>query len=322
MNDAPQVDAENPAPVLLGHLPDGPTDPDARVVVHEVHRTEALEGGVAQRLHRGPVGDVGDHAEDLGPRAGQVVDRQLQRPCLNVAEDDPHALGGGLVGHGPADAAGAAGDHRHLALQVFHWVPSPCSARLPPCRRSQPRPSQPRPAAPGRFRPLRRPAPAQMVGPGGRDGDQPGRPGPVCPHRGSHGRWPPPTRAGGARCPPRLHDLVVGPGVGPIHSSRSRMRASTASGTGPLSRRVRATRRSRPGPGPGCPRSTAASAPPRVPGAHGTVGPGVAAPGQDDPGDQGLARGRRPPDDADVGGPADAGTAGCRRRGCRRPPRW
>ncbi len=48
VHDAPEIDLEDPAPVLLGNLPDRTARADASVVVHEVYRVELSQRPVPQ----------------------------------------------------------------------------------------------------------------------------------------------------------------------------------------------------------------------------------------------------------------------------------
>ena len=93
VDHAPEVHAEDPAPVLLGDLPDGTAQADARVVVDEVDRTEAVEGPVPQTPAPTPSATSVTTAESFGPLGGQLAFGLLEGPLLDVAQDDLHALG-------------------------------------------------------------------------------------------------------------------------------------------------------------------------------------------------------------------------------------
>ena len=75
---------------------------------------------VAQRPTEAEVGHVAVSTpvdlEALGAQLGHGV---VERARLDVGQDHPHALAGEPLAHGPADAAGPAGDHRHPAREVL-----------------------------------------------------------------------------------------------------------------------------------------------------------------------------------------------------------
>ena len=199
------------------------------------------------------IGDVGHHAECLGPLARQVPDGLLERALLDVAQDDLHAVGGGAVRHGPPDATGPARDHRHLALQVFHR-PLPCSSVLRPAR------SQPRRRGCGQRRRRRvvRPATVERCrrrwsAPAGETEISAPRPGSRCRTDEAPVVGVLPDGQAWARRAPHLHDLVVGaraPGrptrAGRGSGRRRRHRGMHVTIVAPS--RLRAARRSPPAP--------------------------------------------------------------------------
>ena len=118
VDDTPHVHAERPSPVVqlvVPHLT-GCTCAHAGVVAHEVHRAERVQRGIAQRLDRREVGDVGDDAEHVETFGFQVLDCRLQRRLLDVGQHDLHALTGEAFSHRPADAAGSARDDCNLTF--------------------------------------------------------------------------------------------------------------------------------------------------------------------------------------------------------------
>ena len=124
VDDAPEIDAEDPAPFLLGDLPDRAADAHPGVVVHEVGAAEVLQrSGRAGRGPRPASETSVTTARTSAPSAARARRRRLEHGLLDVGQDELHALGGGAPGHRLADAAGPAGDHGHLAAQVLH-VPS------------------------------------------------------------------------------------------------------------------------------------------------------------------------------------------------------
>ena len=89
VDDAHQVDAEDPGPVVLGGGPQGrrPAGHPC-VVAQHVDRAEAGLGAGGQRVDRGRVGDVGRDGQNLGAPRHQLVLGRGQRPGLDVGQDD------------------------------------------------------------------------------------------------------------------------------------------------------------------------------------------------------------------------------------------
>ena len=113
VDDAPQVHAEHPAPVVEGQVGDRRERPDAGVVADHVHGPVPVEHGTGQGVDAGRVAHVGLHAGRADLRGGR-----FHRVPLDVGDDHPRALGDEPGGDPLPDAGGAAGHHGHLPGQV------------------------------------------------------------------------------------------------------------------------------------------------------------------------------------------------------------
>ena len=123
VHHSPEVDPEDPAPLLLCHLPNWTADTDPGVVVHEMDSTEMLQRPIAQGLHGGA------RRRRRSPRPGHLRPRKslhapsLPGPAPRYRPTRAHALGGGAPGDRFADATGPTCDHGHLVAETLH-VPS------------------------------------------------------------------------------------------------------------------------------------------------------------------------------------------------------
>ena len=133
VDDAIDMDAEGEAPVVDLVLPEPSVGAggDPGVVAHHLDRTEVIERGVAQRLHRLEAGHVGHHPDGVGPSGAQLGHGGVEGFGLDVGEHDLHALAGEALPHGPPDTAGAPGDDGDLVLQVLHVSPPQFGAEQP-----------------------------------------------------------------------------------------------------------------------------------------------------------------------------------------------
>ena len=89
---SPQVDIDDPPPVVVRHLGHWPADRDPGVVEHDVHGTEQAERLIGQALHRGERADVARHTVCFDARVSQPVDRGDQRDLLDVGQHDAGAV--------------------------------------------------------------------------------------------------------------------------------------------------------------------------------------------------------------------------------------
>ena len=83
---------------------------------------EAIDGGVAEGLDVGVAGDVAVQGQHAAPDRLQLVGGLRQPGVVHVGDDDVGATPGQLERDPPADAAGAAGDDRDLALEPLERV--------------------------------------------------------------------------------------------------------------------------------------------------------------------------------------------------------
>ena len=90
MHDAPQVDVDDPGPVLEALLPGRqPRADDAGVVAQHVHPAEAVEHGVAKAQHRIGIGDVDSDIQHVDVvRRANLLGGHSQRLDLDVGNDD------------------------------------------------------------------------------------------------------------------------------------------------------------------------------------------------------------------------------------------
>ena len=77
----PEVHVDDPPPVVVGHLDDGPADGDAGVAEDHVGLAEPGVGGVGQGVDAGLVGHVGHHAQHLGDGARARRLARSSAPC-------------------------------------------------------------------------------------------------------------------------------------------------------------------------------------------------------------------------------------------------
>jgi hypothetical protein len=126
VDDAPQVDAEHPAPVVDCQVGDRGERPDARVVADHVHGTERLDGGAGQ------IGDALRVAHVDGNAGGaDLRGCRLHGVPLDVGDDHLGALGGEPGGDALADPRSAACHHGDLPVQVGQAAHRSARPRVP-----------------------------------------------------------------------------------------------------------------------------------------------------------------------------------------------
>ena len=108
-------DAVVAVPLLERRLLDRGARRDAGVRDHDVDAAEAIDGGGEGGRDRVLARDV---AADRQPAVAVGLDRVLGAGLVEVERDDAGARGGERVADRAADAAGAAGHERDLALQL------------------------------------------------------------------------------------------------------------------------------------------------------------------------------------------------------------
>jgi hypothetical protein len=123
VDDAPEVDVDHPAPVVVGHAHDRAAHRDARVEEYDVHAAHRIECSVGQGVDRLAVADVAHDALRLHAERADLRDRGVERAALDVGEHEAHALARERLCGGEADTARAARDHRHPIPQLIHRAP-------------------------------------------------------------------------------------------------------------------------------------------------------------------------------------------------------
>ena len=127
VDDAIDVDVERPTPIIHLVLPERPfrTGADAGVVAEQMDGAEPLERGIAKLLHRGEIGDVAAHPDDVESFGLELAHRLGERVVIHVGQHHLHTLAGESFAHGPTDASGTTGDDRHLAGEYLdHLSPT------------------------------------------------------------------------------------------------------------------------------------------------------------------------------------------------------
>ena len=120
VDDAPQVHADDPPPVVEVHAPAAHAAGDSGVVAHEVHPTEALEGGVAQPVDGFGVGHVRGHRDDVDAAALHALGRLVEARDLDVRENDVHPFVCEAFGERAPHATRRAGDDSGLSRKILH----------------------------------------------------------------------------------------------------------------------------------------------------------------------------------------------------------
>ena len=117
VDDAEHVDVEHPRPQIDRVGPGIADAGDAGVVEHHVDATELLDGVLDQRVDLGFGGGVADHRGDARTVLAQAGFDVAQLRRVDVGEHHAHSLGDHRLGDGEPDPAGAAGDHRDVAVR-------------------------------------------------------------------------------------------------------------------------------------------------------------------------------------------------------------
>ncbi len=120
VDDAPQVHADDPSPVVEVHGPAAHGTGDSGVVAHEVHPTEALEGGVAQPVDGLGVGHVRGDSNDVDAAALHALGRLVEARDLYICEDDVHPYVGEAFGERTPHATRRARDDGGLSREILH----------------------------------------------------------------------------------------------------------------------------------------------------------------------------------------------------------
>ena len=125
VDDAHQVDAHHPAPLVERALPRrlaGAAAGDAGVVAEDVDGAERIERLARERFHGVRLRDVADDGGDGSARLLQRVGGFVERLRLDVREHHLHAVRGEPRGHALADAARRSGHDGDAVLELLHRV--------------------------------------------------------------------------------------------------------------------------------------------------------------------------------------------------------
>ncbi len=101
MDDAPEVDAQHPFPVVMGGGLEASVDGDARVVAEDVDTAELLPGALRERLDRRERADVRPHGDGLDARLLDARGGLGHAGLVQIRRDDV----GALAGEGEAERA-------------------------------------------------------------------------------------------------------------------------------------------------------------------------------------------------------------------------
>jgi hypothetical protein len=117
VEDAVEVDAEHPAPLLERELPGQRYARDSGVVAEHVNRAELCKRALGERLDGVPARRVCGHADRV---VADARGRLLEAGRVDVGHHEAHALGGEAVAERTADAACGAGDDGDPTAQLVH----------------------------------------------------------------------------------------------------------------------------------------------------------------------------------------------------------
>ena len=135
VDHSPEVDIDDPVPVLQRQLPRETPRHDSCVVDSNMELPEAIHDGPPDTLHRVGVADIDGHRVHLGARLAQSVGMDAKPVPVQVGHHHPHAQAHKGLAYGKTDPARGAGDHRNPVSQLVHhpilpWRPA--AHRSPP----------------------------------------------------------------------------------------------------------------------------------------------------------------------------------------------
>jgi len=131
VNDAPQIDTQDPLPIGDGIHPRRPRHRHAGVVADDVHGAEFLQRCLRQALDVCRLRHVGAHRQRGGARRVDLTRGLLQRRRFNISEHDLHAFARKALRQGAPDAARSPGDDRNLPSEFFHGLLPLLDAQTP-----------------------------------------------------------------------------------------------------------------------------------------------------------------------------------------------
>ena len=125
----PQVHRDDPVPLLFGHVVDHAVAQEPGRVLDDVQAAEGVHGLLNHAVHRRQIGDAFGVGDRLAAGRADLVDHRLGRARIRALAVDAAAQ---VIDHDlgplarrdqrdvPPDAASAAGDQHHLAVQKSH----------------------------------------------------------------------------------------------------------------------------------------------------------------------------------------------------------
>ncbi len=120
VHDTPEVDAEQPLEVLVGHGLDRRAERDPRVVDDQVDFAVVGHDLLGPGLDGGPVGHVHVLRGDLDTAALALRHRLGPPGVVDVRERQMRPALRQLVGQGAPDARSRSRDRRHAAVEAAH----------------------------------------------------------------------------------------------------------------------------------------------------------------------------------------------------------
>jgi hypothetical protein len=120
VDGTPQIDVDQPAPVLMGHLCDRSYEGHTGVVKDDVNRAEKPMCFIGQPINLVEVPDVAHNGVGVEPVGPQSCDRFVECGLIDVAQYDARPALGEFPRGGKSYATGPAGDHRCPTRESLH----------------------------------------------------------------------------------------------------------------------------------------------------------------------------------------------------------
>ena len=135
VNHAPEINVDDPFPVINVHVGHRAASADTSVIADDVNCTKCIDCSSTKRINLFALGDVADDSDSLN-RIRERCRSTFKCWNFDVGHNDLHALGTELLGQGEANATRCAGNDNNFPRQLLHddplrwWKTKP--ARLPP----------------------------------------------------------------------------------------------------------------------------------------------------------------------------------------------
>src|SRR6266536_3811440 len=127
VDDADQVDADDPIPIVEWCIEQTAGHPHAGVVHEDVNRPNRLVYLGGERFHFGPVGNIDLAAQHAPPELARLASGHGEAGLVYIAQEEIGAAARKRQRGGAADSAPRAGHHRAAAFQIAgvdHWTAS------------------------------------------------------------------------------------------------------------------------------------------------------------------------------------------------------